>query len=222
VQAQAGDLITTNPGEVHDGRPLGAPTRRWRMVYLEPQALQAMAGPAAGGGDLMITRPVLQDARLRAALQRLFARLQAWHAHAACADAHTLACEESWAEACGLLLQAHATCRPADEVAADLRAVRERLADECLAPPTLAELAASAGLSRFQLLRRFAQAYGVPPHTWLLQQRAERARALIRQGHALAHAASACGFADQSHMTRVFVRHFGYTPGTWQRALAPQ
>ena len=32
VDAYAGDLITTNPGEVHDGRPLGGPSRRWRMM----------------------------------------------------------------------------------------------------------------------------------------------------------------------------------------------
>jgi hypothetical protein len=31
--AYAGDMITTNPGEVHDGKPLGGLSRRWRMVY---------------------------------------------------------------------------------------------------------------------------------------------------------------------------------------------
>lgn len=36
VDARAGEVITTNPGEVHDGRPLGGRSRRWRMVYLDP------------------------------------------------------------------------------------------------------------------------------------------------------------------------------------------
>jgi AraC-like DNA-binding protein len=31
-------------------------------------------------------------------------------------------------------------------------------------------------------------------------------------------AAAESGFADQSHLTRVFVRHFGFTPGEWRRA----
>jgi AraC-like DNA-binding protein len=75
-----------------------------------------------------------------------------------------------------------------------------------------------AGLGKFQLLRRFQKAYGVPPHAWLLLQRAERARALIRRGTSLADTAAASGFADQSHMTRIFTRHFGFTPGAWQRA----
>ena len=64
-----------------------------------------------------------------------------------------------------------------------------------------------------------ARAQGnLPPHSWLLHQRAERARSLIREGLSLVQAAAACGFADQSHMTRLFVRQFGFTPGAWQKA----
>jgi AraC-like DNA-binding protein len=96
--------------------------------------------------------------------------------------------------------------------------VRERLADELLEPPSLAELASMEGLSKYQLLRRFEKTYGVPPHAWLLARRAERARRLIRDGASLALAAASSGFADQSHMTRVFVRHFGFTPGAWRKA----
>jgi AraC-like DNA-binding protein len=96
--------------------------------------------------------------------------------------------------------------------------VRERLADELVEPPDLAEMARMTGLSRFQLLRRFERCYGVPPHAWLRQKRAERARAMIRDGATLSAAAAASGFADQSHMTRVFVRQFGFTPGAWRGA----
>jgi AraC-like DNA-binding protein len=48
---------------------------------------------------------------------------------------------------------------------------------------------------------------------------AERARHLIRHGADLAEAAAASGFSDQSHMTRIFTRQFGFTPGAWQRGL---
>ena len=73
-------------------------------------------------------------------------------------------------------------------------------------------------LSRYQLIRQFKKAYRLPPYTWLMVQRAERARSLIQNGSGLAQAAASCGFADQSHMTRIFVRHFGFTPGNWRRA----
>jgi len=214
VDAHAGDLITTNPGEVHDGRPLGGPSRRWRMVYLEPSALQSLiAQPGApDAADLALTRPVIQDPGLRLAMQRLFAALDS--------GAEALACEESLVRACALLQGRHSNATAPREAQGDVSQVRDRLASDLLNPPTLSELADLCGLSKYQLLRRFARVYGVPPHAWLLLQRAEQARGLIREGHSLAAAAAACGFADQSHMTRSFARQFGFTPGAWQRAFA--
>jgi AraC-like DNA-binding protein len=80
-------------------------------------------------------------------------------------------------------------------------------------------MARMTGLSKYQVLRRFERAYGLPPHAWLLRQRAERARTLIRSGLSLAQAAASAGFSDQSHMTRIFVRQFGFTPGAWRKAV---
>ena len=222
VDAYAGDLITTNPGEVHDGQPLGGPSRRWRMLYLDPGVIAGMKGDANDGIDVELTRPVIRDARLGDTLRRLFTRLDDWHAAPVLNSVESLACEESLVEVCGLLLDGHATASPGSEAAGDVRRVRERLADDLLSPPTLADMAAMTGLSKYQLLRRFEKAYGVPPHAWLVLQRAERARKLIRQGTSLAHAATDSGFADQSHMTRIFARQFGFTPGAWQRAQRPQ
>lgn len=238
VDAYAGDLITTNPGEVHDGQPLGSASRRWRMVYVEPGALRALAaedhGGATGQGDIAFTRPVIQDAALAQALHTLITRVAHWNAQGSLAPhappqatapgaVHRLACEESLAQTCALLLRHHANLAPVSagsmaRAAPALQQVRDWLADAPLAPPTLAQMAAWAGLSRYQLLRRFADAYGLPPHAWLLQQRAERSRHLIRRGASLADAAAASGFADQGHMTRIFARQFGFTPGAWQKA----
>jgi len=205
VDAFAGDLIATNPGEVHDGQPLGGPSRRWRMVYLDAEAMSAR--------DL--TRPVFNDPVLHARLQRLFARLDAWGA----GHGDRLACDESWAEVMAGLAP-HGQMAPPREAPADVRQVRDRLADVSGdGDPSLAELAALVGLSPFQLLRRFQQVYGAPPHAWRLACRAERARQWIRGGVTLAEAAVLAGFADQSHLTRVFVRQFGFTPGAWRRAV---
>lgn len=230
VDAHAGALIATNPGEVHDGRPLGGPTRHWRMVYVEPALLASLAADTSGQAPhatLALVRPVFDDVPLRAAFVRLFDRLDAWHAAPdRVRDVAGLACEESLVDAAAQLLERHATARtsppPPGHAARDVlvERARERLADALASAPTLAELAGLIGLSRYQLLRRYVAAYGVPPHAWLLQRRAERARTLIREGSALAAAAAACGFADQSHLTRVFTRHFGYTPGAWRAAIS--
>jgi len=116
----------------------------------------------------------------------------------------------------------HGAARWSDAPPRDLQRVRERLADDAARVPSLADLARLTGLSRYQVLRRFERAYGLPPHAWLLRRRAERARVLIRDGCTLAAAAAATGFADQSHMTRVFARQFGFTPGAWRRAARLQ
>ena len=133
-----------------------------------------------------------------------------------------LAFEEALVESCVRLMATHGSAPGVLVVpSADVRRVHQRLADESSRVPSLGELARMTGLSRYQVLRRFTKVYGLPPHAWLLRQRAERVRLLIRDGRTLTAAALACGFADQSHMSRVFVRQFGFTPGAWRNAVRP-
>jgi AraC-like DNA-binding protein len=215
VDAFAGDILTTNPGEVHDGRPLGAPSRRWRTMYMPPEIVASIAVERSGSTAVAFTAAAFGDAQLQRAVRRLLARMADWTA----GRGDALACEEALVAACALMIERHSTVAGADIApAADMTRVIERLADAPSVTPTLAELAGLAGLGRFQLLRRFRQAFGTTPHAWLVQQRAERARGLLTRGVAIAEAAAACGFADQSHLTRVFVRCFGFTPGAWRRA----
>lgn len=175
-------------------------------------------------GQLDISRPVIQDPLLRLALRRLFASVERWNRR----DGHTdrldvLACEEALVNSCAQLMERHGSRRAtAAVVPTNLRRVRERLADEASVPPSLADLAAMIGLSRYQLLRQFQKTYGLPPHQWLLQRRVEHARVLVAMGLTLAEAAVQSGFADQSHLTRTFRRHHGFTPGAWRNATNPQ
>lgn len=208
-----GDILATNPGEMHDGRPLGVPVRRWHTIYLEPELMASVAG-REGVGDLRITRAAFADRELQGAIRRLIVTLEQWQQ----TPHDALACEEALVQACGLLLPRHTTHGPQAEAHVSVTRARQRLDDQLAAPPSLQELAADAGVSRFQLLRRFAAVHGCTPHAWLTQQRCERARALVAAGVSLSDAAAACGFADQSHMTRLFTRQFGFTPGAWQRA----
>ena len=211
--AYAGDILATNPGEMHDGRPLGAPVRRWHTVYLESELLSGVAGLDAVG-EVRITRAAFADGELQRAVRGLLAALKDWQR----GTQDPLACEEALVLACGLLVARHTTQGAQPDTAVSVLRARQSLDAALAAPPPLAQLAADAGVSRFQLLRRFAQVHGCTPHAWLTQQRCERVRGLIRVGLGLADAAAACGFADQPHMTRLFTRQFGFTPGAWQRA----
>ncbi len=231
VEARAGDLIATNPGEVHDGRPLGGTSRRWRMIYLEPHiVLQAVGQGVDAAADVEIKSPVIRDPQLALALQRLLRRLEGWTAAETANSLGALACEQALVQVCAVLLRAHtAAAQPARLGGADaigMQRVRDRLAEVNLGngqgTTSLSELALLCGLSKYQVLRQFQKIYGVPPHAWLVALRCERARADIQRGASLSNAAASAGFADQSHLSRHFLRQFGYTPGAWRSAVIPK
>ncbi len=86
----------------------------------------------------------------------------------------------------------------------------------------LAELARECGLSPSYFARAFRQSFGASPHRWLTERRLERAmRLLAETPMPVAEIAVACGFADQSHFTRVFTRHAGTSPAAWRRTMRP-
>lgn len=87
-------------------------------------------------------------------------------------------------------------------------------------PISLQELAEAAGLSTRHFTRAFRQATGLSPYQYVLQRRIEESRVLIAKGLPLADVAVQCGFADQSQLNRIFVRHTGTTPGRYRRGLA--
>jgi AraC-like DNA-binding protein len=84
----------------------------------------------------------------------------------------------------------------------------------------LKEVARECRLSVSHFSRAFRRSMGVAPHNWLLTRRVEVAKEKLRDDRlSLSDVALACGFADQSHLTRVFTRMVGISPGAWRRAL---
>lgn len=84
--------------------------------------------------------------------------------------------------------------------------------------PTIAQLATECGLSAGYFARAFRRTAGITPHQWLMRRRVENARELLLRGQLeLASIATACGFVDQSHFTRIFARFEGESPGRWRR-----
>jgi AraC-like DNA-binding protein len=98
------------------------------------------------------------------------------------------------------------------------RRAKERILDDLANDPSLAELALLCGLSVSHFARAFKQGTGAPPHRWLIKKRVERAQKLLASSDApISEIAQTCGFADQSHLTRVFTRAMGVSPGVWRR-----
>jgi transcriptional regulator of acetoin/glycerol metabolism len=75
-------------------------------------------------------------------------------------------------------------------------------------------LAAMAGHSIHHFVRAFHQSVGMPPHSYLLSRRLERAERMLRETQLpLSEIAAATGFSDQSHLARHFRRRTGMSPG---------
>jgi AraC family transcriptional regulator len=104
---------------------------------------------------------------------------------------------------------------------AQLHAAKQLLTariDESIA---IADVALACGLSRQYFTKAFKAATGVPPSHWLQQYRVEMAMQLLgTTALPIAEIAIECGFADQSHFTRVFSRFAGSSPRTWRKQRA--
>ena len=208
VESRAGDVIMCNPGEMHDGLPATDEPRGWRIIYIDPSLVaRELAGESVDGE--LIVRPVVRDPRLARAVARLFAELER-----SCAD--PLAAEESLVSCLMRVAHRHRVDRAAVACASPsvVKAIRH-LDAAPETPISLAELASEVGISRFQLLRGFAREVGTTPHAYVMQLRARKARRLLASGASPADAAHRSGFADQSHLTREFAKHFGITPGRY-------
>ncbi|ARQ59239.1 UNVERIFIED_ORG: AraC-like DNA-binding protein [Rhizobium etli] len=212
VEAAAGDIITVNPNEVHDGAPIGA-ARSWRILYFDPEIVTHLSREIGGGaGRQEIPHPVIRNGAIAARFESLFGAVTG-------GGADGLLLEELLLELVADVIREDGDREERPPVPAAIRTAQALIDDDPLAAVSLADLARESGLSRFQVLRGFAKATGLTPHAYLLQARIHRARRLIARGTPLAEAAFASGFADQSHMTRVFVRKYGLSPRLYAGAF---
>jgi AraC family transcriptional regulator len=95
---------------------------------------------------------------------------------------------------------------------------KEYLASNLRGDFLIADVAKACGLSRGHFTRSFRITTGIAPHKWLLLRRIQQAKTLLLESSiATAEIAVICGFADQSHLTRVFTRLVGTPPSGWRR-----
>lgn len=105
-----------------------------------------------------------------------------------------------------------------DELAARLRSyVESRIAD----PLTLDDLSHHFKLSRYHLVRKYRAVTGQTPMAAVARLRLERARDIVLSTSLpLKDIPAMIGLNDVYHMTRLFRRHMGVTPGSLRRRKA--
>ncbi len=206
-----GNTMALYPDEPHDGQAGTEAGFRYRMLYVEPALLQA----ALGGVPLpFIEGGISTDPRMFHALGNLLAQMDG--------DVEPLQQDDGIFEL-ATAMNAVSGNRPRRH-AADFQAAqraREYIHAALDRTLTLEELAQSCGRDRWSLTRDFRSFFGTSPYRYLSMRRLDLARRLMAQGRPLAEVAAMSGFADQSHMTRLFTRTYGIAPARWLRMMKP-
>jgi AraC family transcriptional regulator len=99
-----------------------------------------------------------------------------------------------------------------------LRRVSAMVKERLDATVTLSDMAEAAGLSPMHFAAQFKKATGMRPHHYLVAQRIEQAKLLLRDNkHSLYDVALTVGFRTQAHFCTVFKQHEHTTPARWRR-----
>ncbi|HET7551174.1 MAG TPA: AraC family transcriptional regulator [Gemmatimonadaceae bacterium] len=207
---EAAGALVLPPGPPHQGR---AGAGGARMLFVMPEADRvAMMGTAAA--EVLADPAWWRTPRVAMLGRGLLREL------AVADDAASLALEGLTLELMSALVRRKGKSAHPGPPPAWLRRVRESLDDRYSERELrIADLAAVAGVDPAHLARRFRAHYGTTAGAYLREIRVQRAAdALVRSPAPLARIALDCGFADQSHFTRVFRTVHGVTPLRW-RAL---
>ncbi|WP_223500792.1 AraC family transcriptional regulator [Pseudomonas sp. BF-R-24] len=213
--AGSGTLVLINPDELHTGHKGTEDGWLYRAFYPDSGQMTSLLAelelpthhlPAFGA-------TLYRDQDLVNGFCQLHRLLES--------PASALQQQTVWRELVLSLLQRHAAVPDAGKPGKEHRAVslaKELLHSQLAAPPSLEALATAVNLSPFHFARVFRRATGMPPHTWLMQQRIARARVLLQSGCLPLEVAMQLGFADQSHLSRQFKQVYGVGPGAYRTA----
>ncbi|MBV8394551.1 MAG: AraC family transcriptional regulator [Alphaproteobacteria bacterium] len=207
-------LFVFNPEEPHGGWMGRSERWQYRSLYLTRPAIDRVARELGVGEVPYFTCNTMRDADLISAFRNL---------HIALEDGRDLFQErELLVGTFGTLFRRHGSGPdrikgpPRDRILLD-RAI-ERMRSDYAADLRLEKLAASVGLTTFQLIGLFKRTVGLTPHAYLTQIRLGAACRRLRRSTSPAEVAAAVGFYDQSALNKHFKRCYGITPMQFARA----
>ena len=214
VVAAPGQINIADPGEVHNGFAQSDAGWQYRMFYLSPGQLNSICRGINGkkcsqpyfGTGVITDKPLAQ-------------KLRQLHFDFAQSQVSRLEKESRFLELMILLVSRHTQSMafdlPSGREDGPVKVLTSYIQDHYDTNIRLSDLARVSGLSKYYLLRTFAQKTGLTPHAYLTQVRANRARQKLDQGIPIIAAAHETGFFDQSHLNRVFKKVYGITPGQY-------
>jgi AraC-like DNA-binding protein/mannose-6-phosphate isomerase-like protein (cupin superfamily) len=209
---KTGDTLFLHPEEVHANASIGDAPLRYQVLYIPQQLLRdACAGDGRDVSLLCFDRPF-------SCLPSHYDMILRCHAILRVAD-DALTQQSVFCELAAGLTRAFSRAgnRNIRIEHPKIRTARDYLHAHFRDNPSLATLAAIAGLSPYYLLRTFKRQIGLSPVAYRNLLRVMAVRLQLQRGASLTDAALEAGFADQSHMTRAFRLVMGDTPGRYAR-----
>ena len=83
----------------------------------------------------------------------------------------------------------------------------------------LNDLAKITKTSTYHFCRLFKKTTGMTPYQYVMQQRIELGKQLLKENSSIAEIALSCGFASQSSFTTAFRKYVGVTPKTYRQKI---
>jgi AraC family transcriptional regulator len=210
------------PGELilphrHEGKWVGLMNASYLQLSISDAALMAASD---GKVELRMYRK-FADPRLRALVAAVHAETLAGFPRG------RLFLDSVEQEIATALVTAHAVTRRPVQThrsglgSARLRKIKELIHAKMEGDLSLDEMAQSVGLSTAHFARMFRKSTGETPHQFILRERVERAKAMLRAPHTrVLDAAIACGFKTQQHFAQVFRDACGVSPTEYRQAFS--
>lgn len=213
VALKPGSINLIHPGVVHSCLPGNEQPLSYRCLFLSRKFMDDYM-IALGKKASCPAHISLQDSSLFSALSAAHRRLEV--------DDGFLGCDTILALCVEMLVSQRneqESWRVDNREPKHIKVIRDFLHAHYNERVSLACLADVVGLNPVYLVRSFRSCMGMPPHAYQTQLRISHARNLLRAGTPPAEVAALVGFADQSHLTRLFKQTTGVTPAFFARSL---
>ncbi|MET0573295.1 MAG: AraC family transcriptional regulator [Pedobacter agri] len=213
VFASAGTLLISHPFEIHQNKLINQTAYSFTTFYLSPDLFST----AAQSKKLFFKEKVIYND----SLARSFNQLARHLFHFKNSRKSIAGYEKKFMSTLGQLAQAHSCDEPFVEtiIPKIIYEIKDYIKDHLHRKISLIELSHIAGMDKFKFLRWFKKHTGLTPFNFIILNRVEMAKKMLKEGKPLIQAALDSGFYDQSHFTNYFKYFVGITPKEYKNSF---
>lgn len=204
--ATTGSICITNPMELHANQCLHETGVSFKTFYISPDLIKSLnQGKSVFFNDKVINNPGILN------------RLNEVATRAAEGMPDSKLLQEQITELIKISSIDPAGTPP--QISGKITEIKDHIKRNLNKKMQLDQLASIAGTDKYKLIRSFKKHTGLTPYGYVLLQRIEKSKKLLKQNAPLALIALDCGFYDQSHFNNYFREFTGTTPSKYQAAI---